>query len=382
MLRHFLLAPGPTPIPEQIRLESAKSIIHHRGDGFREVFADIRKNLKWLVETDREVLTVTSSGTGAFEAALANFTRSDDTIVSIGGGKFGQRWGDMAERYGMAVERVDVPWGEAVDPDKLADILDEHPDCSMVTLTASETSTGVYHPVRRIGEVVADKSDALFAVDGVTSVGVHPMPMDDLGIDVLVTGSQKAFGIPPGLGFVAASQRAWKAYETSDHPKYYFDLGRELKKQKNNQTAFTPAITVVVALRHSLRRLREEGKQNVFERHRINAEATRQGVRALGLEPLADRPSNAVTAVLTPDGILPDEIVDTMRRDHNCTIAGGQKHFSSKLFRLGHLGFFDRSDILVGLSSLELVLEKLGLDIETGDAITAAQRCYRKEENN
>lgn len=376
MNRQFLLAPGPTPVPEEARLAMAKSLIHHRGQEFRVVFGEVRERLQWLFETEQSVLTVTASGTGTFEAAMINFTRRSDTIVSIGGGKFGERWGDVGRAYGMNVVDVDVPWGEAVDPQQVADALEAHPDCAMVTLTASETSTGVLHPFEEIAQVVHDHSDALFAVDGITAVGVHRVPMDAAGIDILVAGSQKAFGIPPGLGFVAASERAWERAADSDHPRYYFDLAREKKRQADDQTAFTPGITQIIAAQVVLRMMAEEGRDALIERHRVNAEATRTAVQALGLELLASRPANSVSAVLVPDTLSAPAVVKTMLDSHGAIIAGGQGELKPRLFRIGHIGFFDRSDILTALSALELTLAELDWEVEPGTAVGAAQRVY------
>lgn len=376
MDRQYLLAPGPTPVPEEARLAMAESLIHHRGDEFRRVFKEAHEGLQWLFETQQQVLTVTASGTGAFEAAMVNFTRRGDTVVCIGGGKFGERWGDVARAYDMQVVEVPVEWGEPVDVERVAEVLDEHPDCAMVTLTASETSTGVLHPFEELAEVVDEHPRALYAVDGITAVGVHRVPMDKTGIDLLVAGSQKAFGIPPGLGFVAASDQAWERADACDHARYYFDLQREKRRQADHQTAFTPAISQVVALRVVLEMMRAEGREDLIGRHRLNARATRAGVRALGLELLAQRPTDAVTAVLAPEDLTGPEIVETMLEEHGAVIAGGQKHLKQRLFRIGHIGFFARSDMLNALSALELTLQKLGASVEPGTAVEAAQRVY------
>lgn len=374
--REHLLAPGPTPVPEEARLAMAESTMHHRGPRFKEVFARAREGLKWLFETDREVLTLTCSGTGAFESAMVNFTSRGDKVIAVGGGKFGQRWGRVGEAQGRHVVDLEVPWGEPLAPERLADALDEHPDCAMVTLTASETSTGVLHPVEALTEVVHNRSDALMAVDGITAVGVHRLPMDDWDFDVLVAGSQKAFGVPPGLGFVAGNERAWEVYEASDSPGFYFDLGRERDRQRGDQTAFTPAIQQVRALDVVLKMMQEEGRDTLIGRHSINAQATREAVRTLGLEVLSERHSNAVTAVDTPENVPAPEVVDLMREKHGITIAGGQRHLGPRVFRLGHIGFFERSDIINMISALELVLPEVGVSVDEGTGLEAAQSVY------
>ena len=376
MHRTHLMAPGPTPVPERARLAMARQLIHHRGEEFKEVMRRVRRGLEWLFETDSDVLMLSCSGTGAFEAAMTNFTRRGDTVICVGGGKFGERWGDVARAFEMNVVDIDLQWGEHLEPSRLEEVLDAHPDAAMVTLTASETSTAVMHPVRQLASVVRQNSTALFAVDGITAVGVHRMPMDQWGIDVLVAGSQKAFGIPPGLGFVAASERAWKRYDDCDHPRYYFDLGRERRRQQDNQTAFTSSISLTLALQEVLEMMRQEGREELIQRHETNAAATRAGVEALGLSLLSSRHSNAVTAVVLPDEIDGAELVERLRTDHGVIIAGGQKHLSGKLIRIGHIGFFESADIRLTLGAVEEVLNQMGLDSEPGAALTAAQRVF------
>jgi aspartate aminotransferase-like enzyme len=354
----------------------AERLIHHRGPAFREVFGRVREGLEWLFETDSDVVTVTASGTGAFEAAMTNFTSRGDTVICIGGGKFGERWADVGREHELDVVQLDVEWGEPVDPSRLQELLEAHPDCTMVTLTASETSTGVFHPVADIASVVREHSDALLAVDGITAVGVHSMPMDELELDVVVGGSQKAFGVPPGLGFVAANQRAWDREERSDHPRYYFDLRRERDRQRDNQTAFTPGISQVVALDVALEMMRDEGRHELLDRHDRHASAVRSAVRSLGMEVVAERYSNAVTAVRAPEGVEAPKIVQKMRSDHQAVIAGGQKQFGPVVFRLGHLGFFERRHIVNMISALELTLTSLGADIDDGAGLEAAQGVY------
>ena len=378
MSKKYLLAPGPTPIPEEARLAMARSIIHHRGPEFREVFADVRARLAWLFETESPVLTLTASGTGTFEAAMINFTRRADTILCIGGGKFGERWAEVGRAYGMNVVELGVEWGKSVRPEQVAQALAANPGCTLVTLTASETSTGVMHPVGEIAKVVRAHSNALFAVDAITALGVHKLPMDALGVDIMVAGSQKAFGIPPGIGFVAANPRAWERAERSDHARYYFDLVREKKKQLGDQTAFTPGITQIIAAQVVLKMMMEEGREALIERHRLNAEATRAGARALGLSLLAESPSDAVSAIILPDGFSAPELVRIMGERYQATIAGGQDDLKPRVIRIGHIGFFERSDILTALSILELALADLGMEVESGVALRAAQQVYAK----
>ena len=207
MKKTHLLAPGPTPVPEAARLAMAATLIHHRGPGFKAMFSEVSELLRWAHQTDNDVLVLTCSGTGGFEAAMSTFTEPSDTVIAIGGGKFGERWGEMSAAFGMKTVPVDVTWGKAVDVAQVRAALQANPNAAMLTVSASETSTGVYHPMEAIAEVLRDYPEVLFAVDGITAVGVHRLPMDELGIDILVSGSQKAFSVPPGLAFVAVSGR-------------------------------------------------------------------------------------------------------------------------------------------------------------------------------
>ncbi len=377
MERHYLMTPGPTPVPEAARLAMARQLIHHRGEEFKGIFGEVREGLRWFFETEAEVLTLTCSGTGAFEAAMTNCTGKGDRVVCIGGGKFAERWAKMGRAFGLDVVELPVEWGEAARPDELAKVLEEAGEVSMVTAVASETSTGTYHPVRELAQVVRERSEALFVVDGITAVGVHRMPMDEWGLDVVVSGSQKALGIPPGLGFVALSDRAWTRAEESDHPRFYFDLLRERDRQAQDQTAFTPAVSVVLALREVLALMRAEGREGLLNRHRRNAEATQAGVQAMGLRLFSQSPSRAVTAARVPEGLSGGDIRARMGDDHGVVIAGGQGPEADSLIRLGHIGFFDAPDILLTLGALEETLGALGAEVDPGSGVAAAQRVFR-----
>jgi len=376
MHKNHLITPGPTPVHPRVLLAMAQEMIHHRGPAFKEIFAEVREHLKWLFQTEQEVLTLTCSGTGAFEAAIINFTRREDTLIAVGGGKFGERWGKIAHTYGMNVVTMDIPWGEAADPAVLQSLLAQHPNVAMVTVCASETSTGVFHPIRELAEVVRT-TDALVAVDAITALGVHELPMDAWGLDLVVAGSQKAFSLPPGLGFVAASKRAWDRAKSSDHPRFYFDLQRELANQVKNQTAFTPAISLVVGLLEMLRIMREEGLSEMIARHARLAEGTREAARALGLGLFATQPSNAVTTISVPQNLSAPDIVLNLRKE-GIVIASGQDHLKDSTFRFGHLGYYDESDIIVGIAALERVLKKLGHNFELGAGLAASQTVFLK----
>lgn len=378
MNKTHLITPGPTPVPQRALLAMAREMIHHRGPEFKAIFAEVREHLKWLVQTEQEVLTLTCSGTGAFESAIINFTRKSDKLLAIGGGKFGERWGKVADAYGMQVVTLDVEWGQAADPAALKQLLLLHPDTAMVTLCASETSTGVFHPVQEIAEVVRNHSNALIAIDAITALGVHPMPMDAWGIDIVVGGSQKAFSLPPGLGFVAASTRAWERAKTADHPRFYFDLNKEHSNQLKNQTAYTPAVSLIVGLLEVLQMMREEGLEAMFARHTLMGDAAREGVKALGLGVFAEHPANSVTTVRVPEPMSATAIVSNMKKQ-GIILASGQDHLKEFTFRIGHLGYYDFNDILVALGGIERAMVALGYEVTPGAGLAAAQHVFERK---
>ncbi|MEM1349962.1 MAG: alanine--glyoxylate aminotransferase family protein, partial [Myxococcota bacterium] len=314
MSETLLLTPGPTPVPESVRLAMARALMHHRTDAFTEVFLRAQAGLKWAHQTEDDVVMLTCSGTGAFEAAMIAFTSSEDTIVCVGGGKFGERWSAVGRAYGMNVVELPVEWGKQVDPQMVARALAAHPECAMVTVSASETSTGVLHPVQELGEVVKKHSSALLVVDGITAVGVHPLPMAEWGIDVLVSGSQKAFSLPPGMAFVAAGERSWSRAVRSDHRRYYLDLVRERDKQRDGQTAFTPAISLVVGLDEVVQLMQERGRERGFLLHAKHARGARAGLEALGLTAFAQHPSHALTSATMPQGVFAPAVLKHMRQ--------------------------------------------------------------------
>ncbi len=262
-LKHYLLTPGPTPVPERIALAMAQPIPHHRAPAFEALFAEVREGLKWLYGTKEDVLTFASSGTGAMEGAIVNFQRAGDEILTVNGGKFGERWGKIGKAYGLKVHELKVEWGKAVEPAAIEQALKEHPGIRGVYLQASESSTGVAHPVREVAALTRG-SQAICVVDAVSALGAMPLPMDEWGIDVLITGSQKALMLPPGLAFAAASEKAWKLSAEATLPRFYFDWRREREMQRKNQTAWTPAISLVVGLAEVIRWLREEGLDRVY----------------------------------------------------------------------------------------------------------------------
>lgn len=371
-MKYRLLAPGPTPVPDRVLSVMARSVYHHRTPMFEAVFADCVKGLKWLYQTQNDVLTLSCSGTGAFEAAFQNFFQKGDTVICVGAGKFGERWGNMARVFGLDAVMVDAPWGQPADVAQVADALKAHPQARGVVCVASETSTGVRHPYEKIAQLVRNNNDCIFIVDGITSLGVWDMSPERDGIDVLVTGSQKALMLPPGLAFLSVSEKAWRHQERSNIPKYYFDLAKERKAQATNQTAFTPAVSLMTGLRESLAMMQEEGLQNIFARHARMAKATRAACEALHLSIFAKNPADSLTSVVNPDGVSANGIYAGLRDRANITIAGGQDQLKGKIFRIAHMGYFDELDVLTVLSALEIVLQQEGYQNFTPGASVAA----------
>ena len=367
-----LFTPGPTPVPQDVLLEMAKPITHHRLPVFERSFAKVNEGLKYIFQTRHDVYTLTSSGTGGMEAVVSNLLKRGDRALVVRGGKFGERWGEICEAYGIDFVPLDIEWGKSVDPQRVDEMLEAHPGVRAVFTTQSETSTGALNDIEAIGEVVGNH-DALLVVDAITGVGVHPLKVDEWGVDAAVTGSQKGLMIPPGLAFVSLSDRAWSAVESSDLPKYYLSFAKARKALGKGQNPFTPALTLIMGLELALEKIRSEGLDRLFERHERLAEATRRGVRALGLELLAENPSNVLTAVKVPEGIDGKALVDHLRNDLGVLFAGGQGHLKGKIFRIAHIGYFDDFDILVALAALERALKAVGHDVKLGAGLAAAQ---------
>jgi aspartate aminotransferase-like enzyme len=375
-MKRYLLAPGPTPIPPEVLQAMALPIIHHRTPEFEALFADVRRDLRLVFQCRNEVLMFAASGTGAMEGAVVNTLSPGDQVVVIRGGKFGERWAEICEAYGVRVLPVDVPYGKSVDPGTVADVLKREPGVRAVFATHSETSTGAVHDVQALAAIVG-ATDALLVVDAITSLGVMDLPMDAWGVDIVVAGSQKAVMLPPGLAFAGLSDKAWARVPESRLPKYYFNFTAERKAIEKNQSAYTPAVSLVVGLREALRLILAEGLPNVFARHERLARATRAGVQALGLELFAEHPGCACTAVKAPAGIESGAIVKGYRKQ-GITIAGGQGSMKGKIFRIAHMGYADNSDVLVALGTLELVLADLGYPVKLGEGVRAAQQILQK----
>ena len=372
MIKHYLLSPGPTPVPNEVALAMSETMIHHRTPQFNRIFDQARQGLKKLFATKNDVLMLASSGTGAMEASVANLFSPGDKVLVINGGKFGERWLNIANAFGLNPVELKVEWGQAVRVDAVEKQLKAHPDLKGVMIQASETSTTVLHPVREIAKLT--QNGPLFLVDGVTAVGVVSIPLDEWGLDVLVTGSQKALMLPPGLGFIALSDRAWDRTKQATLPRFYFDLNLERKNQQKGSGACTPAVAWIFGARASLEMMHREGLDRVYARHARMSRATRAAATALGLKLLApDNPSPAATGVYLPDGIDSDQVLDYLRDHMNITLAEGQDQLKGKVIRIAHVGYMGAFDVITAVAALEMVLRKFGVELPFGKGVAAAQ---------
>lgn len=378
MQKKYLMTPGPTPVPAEVLLAQARPIIHHRTSDFSAVLMQATDDLKYVFETQGDVLIFACSGTGVLESSIVNCFSAGDTVIVTRNGKFGDRMKQLSDVYGLNVIDLAYEWTEVVRPDDIAAALDENPGVRGVIVTQSETSSGVLNDVKAVGEIVAGYPDAVFIVDSITGIGAVDCKTDEWGLDVVMTGSQKGLMLPPGLAAVSVSEKAWKAYERSTLPKYYFDWGRYQKSLTKETTPFTPPVSLIIGLGEALSMIREEGLENTIARHAQLARATRAGVEALGLTlfaPVEGR-GNAVTPVWVPEDIDGKAIVKTMKDKYGVTIAGGQDDYAGRIFRIGHLGYFGQFDIITTLAALEMTLSELGWQFEAGAGISAAETVF------
>lgn len=377
--KQFLMIPGPTPIPESVLLAMAKHPIGHRSSDFSEILKEVYENLKHVFQTKNDVFMFASSGTGAMDAALSNLVNEGDNVLSLVLGNFGNRWAKIASGYGANVDKIEVNAGEVINPEDVRKKLAEK-EYKIVTLTHSETSTGARNDVETICKIIAE-TNAISVVDGVTSVCAMPVKPDEWGIDVLVSGSQKGFMIPPGLAFLTASEKAWKVHEECKHPSFYFSWDAHRKSVRENSTPYTAAVNLIFALHEALKMIKEEGLDNVYARHEKLALGLRHSLRAMGLELLVKEDKNAsyaITSILPPDGITVPDIRSRLNKDFNIVVANGQNALKDKIFRVGTLGFVSERDLLTAVSSLEAVLDRLGYKFEVGIGTKTAIKWLNK----
>jgi aspartate aminotransferase-like enzyme len=374
MLKRYLFAPGPTQVPHEVLLAMARPIIHHRAPEFVAMFAELRADLKWLFQTRNDVLTLVASGTGAMEGAVASFLSPGDKALYVNGGKFGERWGKLCKTFGVTGIEIKVEWGEAVDPQAVADALKRDPAIKAVYVQASETSTGVAHDTRAIAEIVRSREDTILVVDAITALGVFDLKTDEWGIDVLLAGSQKALMLPPGLAFASVSDKAWRLADKAKNAAFYFNFKKEREAQQKNQTAYTAGVSLMVGLQEVLKMLKAEGLGNVFARHARLAHAMREGMKAAGLALFPKQsPSDALTVVLAPAGVDGQAVYKNLREQYGITAAGGQDHLKGKIFRISHMGYMDTFDVIQALAATEMVLKGLGHPVKLGSGVGKAE---------
>lgn len=369
-----LFTPGPCAVPEEVLLEMARPFEHHRTDWFKSYMKDATKKLQKVLCTEYECIIITGSGTAAAEGAIVGCNPPGSKLLTIEGGKFGQRWGEIAQQYGIDVIRHEIEWGTAPTAEMVSEHLAEDPKINAVMVTHSETSTATMCDLEAIG-AVCKKADKLLLADCITSAAAMPLKPDEWGVDVVVTGAQKSLMLPPGLGFLAVSPRAWDVIESnkSQHA-YYLNLIKARKSAKDDDTPFTPAHLMIRGLCVALDILLEEGIKNVWKRVAAMAEATRQAGQAIGLPLFSRSPSDSVTAFSCPEGLKVKDIRNELQSRYGIQSAGGQEHLKGKIFRLGHMGYVDEMDTVLAIAALEQVLYKLGHKLELGAGVTAAQK--------
>ncbi|GHT71342.1 serine-pyruvate aminotransferase [Endomicrobiia bacterium] len=371
MIKHYLLTPGPTPIPPEVALKEALPILHHRTSEFASVYKDVAEGLRCVFQTKNEVYMLAASGTGAMEMAVVSLLSPGDEIVVASCGNFGDRWAKIAEGYGIKVISASVEWGKVVKPLEIEKALRANPNVKAVYTTFTETSTGVANDIKTIGEIVA-KTNAVLIVDAISGLVGQEFKTDEWKVDVVVSGSQKGFMLAPGLAFITLSDKAWKLTESSRLPKFYFHIRKYKKSYATNETPFTPPVTLIVALQESLKLIKERGLENMWNDNKLLAKAARSGIKALGLELFGEAPCEVVTSASVPVEIG-GKIVKILREKYGVSIAGGQGDLKGKIIRFAHMGYIGKADLLVGLACLEMVLSELGVKIEKGKAVAAAE---------
>jgi len=379
MQKRFLITPGPTPVPPEVLSALSEPVVHHRAPRFTEILKQVVAGLKYIYQTENDIIVLAASGTGAMESAVVNIVNPGDHVLVGSMGNFGERWKKLTATWGAEVTALDCEWGTKVVPADIDKALAADPAIKAVYVQFSETSTGVVNDIRAIGEIVA-KTPAILVVDAISGLGATDLKTDDWHVDICVAGSQKALMVPPGLAYVAVSEKAWAVVEQCTTPRFYYDYVTARKKMTGDsaQTPYTPAVSLMVAQNVAIDLIKEEGLQNVFERHRVLSRAAKEGVKALGLELFGpeDPEANSVTAVKVPEGVDGNKIGKIARDKWGVWLAGGQGQLKGKIFRFGHCGYFGHSDIIVGLTTVEMVLAELGYDVKFGASAAAAEQVF------
>jgi len=375
----YLITPGPSPVPPAVQAAMARPLIHHRSPDFKRLFTETLAGLKRVFMTGNDVLVIPGSGTYAMESAVANMVSPGDRVLVASAGNFGERWQKLVTAYSAEMVLVEQPWGERLDPARVGEAA---AGCRVAFVTQSETSTGVVHDIRAIADAVRPSGAAL-VVDAVSSLGGVELRTDEWGIDVVVSGSQKALMCPPGLAFASVSDRAWGLAAEGTAPRFAFDWRRIADAQAKDGTPFTPPVTIVAGLNAAIELLERDGYEAAYTRNRGLARATREGVKALGLEIFSpdDDTSSMVTAVRMPDDIDGQEVYTLLRDRHGVVLAGGQGPLKGRIIRIGHMGYMDRFDILTALAALELALAEFGYRPETpGAGVARATEVFAQSE--
>ncbi|MDL1957181.1 MAG: alanine--glyoxylate aminotransferase family protein [Candidatus Desulfofervidus auxilii] len=376
MKKYYLFTPGPTPVPPETLLAMAVPILHHRSPQFASILAEVKEDLKYVFQTKNDVLIFASTGTGAMEGAVTNTLSSGDTALVVRAGKFGERWAEICEAYGVKTINIDIEWGRCVKIAQIAEALEKHPEIKAVFIQAHETSTGVKFPLKEIGEIIHQKEDTILVVDAISALGAMEIRTDEWYLDVVVAGSQKALMLPPGLAFVCLSDKAWQFVKKAQLPRYYFDFLKERKSLAKNQTAYTAAVSLILGLRENLKRIKEEGLENIIAKHQRFSLAVKKAIEAMGLELFTkENPSEILTAVLAPKGIDAQEIVKRLRA-YGIIIAGGQAKLKGKIFRISHMGYVDEQDLIMVIAALERVLIELGYSLTPGIGVKTMQKIF------
>ncbi|MCM8787440.1 MAG: alanine--glyoxylate aminotransferase family protein [Candidatus Omnitrophica bacterium] len=375
MKRRYLLTPGPSPVPSVIREAISQEIMHHRTDEFIQILQEVNEGLKYIFCTKNPVIIFASSGTGAMEASVSNFFSPNDKVVIIVGGKFGERWLEIAKSFGLQPLVMQIEPGFAPSTNELKKILQDNPDTKGVFTTLTETSTATVFDIKSIAALTKDKN-ILLLVDAISGLIQDQLLTDEWGVDVVVSASQKGFMLPPGLSFICINKKAESFLKNSKLPKYYFDLDKALKAYQKNDTPFTPAVSLIMGLKKSIELIKNEGLENLWEKYKKMSLATQAAAKALGLEVFSKNPSSSVTAIVSPSGLNAKDIVKKLRKEYGISIAAGQGELEQRIFRIAHMGWINEQDLIMCFSLLEKVLKSLGYKFNLGASLVALQKSF------
>ena len=374
MIKRYLMTPGPTPVPEDIMLSMATPIMHHRTKEFKSIFKETKELAKHVFQTKNDIVIFASSGTGAMEASVSNLLKENDKALAVSAGKFGERWGQIIRAFGAQALELKYSYGDYAKLEDIDKTLKGNPDIKAVYIQASETSTGVFHPIDEIGLMLKEKyPDVIFVVDGITAIGAIDVKTDDWNIDIMITGSQKALMLPPGLSIMSISDKAKKAIKKVKNRYYYFDI---LKEIESDGGSYTPAVTLIEGLNLSFKKILDEGLDNLFKRHALLAKAMQEACQALGLKLFAKRPANSLTSIEIP---VDSAKVINLMKDYGVHVSNGQGDLKGKIVRIAHLGYFEKPDMIMAISGLEIALKKLGVDIPFGEGVKKAMEIFVEE---